>query len=177
MGDMNTLQNDVKLCKKELESMKRDQSPKQVTRSMSKKVNDENNGEGNDLKNALFAAIKSRGRSKVKSDSPKPAENSDPMQALFRAIKNRTPKPTESSDPMQALFGAIKDRKKGPSTSNNGDSPPPSDVKYSPGVHRLEHFLTHSNKIISFAGQDQDAAIRACKVWQAITFFITMLLR
>ena len=78
---------------------------------------------------------------------------------------------------MQALFGAIKDRKKGPSTSNNGDSPPPSDVKYSPGVHRLEIFLTHSKTILSFAGQDQDAAIRACKVCQTIMFFITMLFR
>ena len=46
---------------------------------MSKQINDENNGEGNDPKNALFAAIKSRGESKEKNDSPKPAESIDPM--------------------------------------------------------------------------------------------------
>ena len=46
--------------------MKRDQSSKRVTRSMSKQIKDESTGAVVDPRNAMFAAIKSRGGSKVK---------------------------------------------------------------------------------------------------------------
>lgn len=137
IGDMNGLRNDYKLCKTELTSMKRDQSSKRVTRSMTKKITDES--EVADPRKALFAAIQSR---KEKPESPK--------------------SPPESSDPRQALFAAIK--KKGAASNEGGESSPKSDVKYSPGVDRLQNFLNRSKTILSLAGQDQDAATRACKV-------------
>jgi len=141
IGDMEAFRKDYKLCKTELTSMKRDQSSKRVTRSMTKKIKEESSsGEVNDPRNAMFAAIKAQGVSKEKSDPSKPAESSDPMQALFGAIKSRNKSST--------------------TTDTSGDSPP---VKYSPGVLRLEEFLTHSKTILSFAEQDQDAATRACK--------------
>jgi len=139
MGDMRTLQKNYKLCKTELTSMKQDQSSKRVTRSMSKQIKDESVV---DPRNAMFAAIKSRGGSKGKNDSPKPAE---------------------SGDSRKALLGAILNKKKGAMADTDGDSSPSSDVKHSPGVHRLQDFLTHSKTMISLAEQDQDAAIRACK--------------
>jgi SOS response regulatory protein OraA/RecX len=136
MNDVNTLRNDLKLCKNELTSMKRDQSSKRFTRSMSQKMSDENYAE--DPKGALFAAIKSRGSEKT---NPLPTHN----------------------DPRQALFAAIKSKKNADAAETDEESPS-SDVLYSPGVHRLQKFLTHSKSILSIAEKDQDAAVRACKV-------------
>ena len=132
---MTTLRNDYKLCKTELASMKRDQSSKRVTRSMSKKIKDDSNDD--DPRKALFAAIQSRGK-------PPPPATSDPRQALFAAIKNKNN--DESSD------------------KEDASSTPSSDVKHSPGVQRLQKFLSHSKTILSLAERDQDAAVRACKV-------------
>lgn len=147
---MNALRKDYKLCKTELANMKRDQSSKRVTRSMSKKITEETgSGGASDPRKALFAAIQARGGSEQKSDSSKPTENGDPMQALF---------------------GAIKSRNKDPTTTGVADDPPSSDVKYSPGINRLQEFLTHSKTILSLTDKDQDAAIRACKV----CFFLTL---
>lgn len=139
MSDVNTLRNNYKLCKTELTSMKRDQSSKRVTRSMSKKI-DEESKVADDPRKALFAAIQSRGSKKEDESSP-------------------------SSDPRQALFDAIKNQKKGePTNAGDGCSSPTSDVKYTPGVHRLQKFLIHSKAILAAAEKDQDAAVRACKV-------------
>ena len=137
MGDMNTLQKNYKLCKTELTSMKRDQSSKRVTRSMSKQIKKE--GEAEDPRKALFAALQSRGGAKEKEEPPKPA------------------------DPRQAMFAAIKNQKKGVPESIDKDSDS-STVKYTPGVHRLQKFLDQSKTTLSLAERDQDAAIRACKV-------------
>jgi len=141
IGEMTTLRNDYKLCKTELTSMKRDQSSKRVTRSMTKKIIDES--EVGDPRKAMFAAIQAR---KAKHDSPQlePPVSADPRQALFAAITSKKNSATATSD-------------------NNDDSPASSDVKYSPGVHRLQKFLSHSKTILSLAERDQDAAIRACK--------------
>ncbi|KAL3815366.1 hypothetical protein ACHAXA_000753 [Cyclostephanos tholiformis] len=135
MNDMTSLRNDLKLCKNELTSMKRDQSSKRLTRSISKKMSDKSNVD--DPKGALFDAIKSRG------------------SKMNRALST-------NSDPRQALFAAIKNRKNADSAETDGESPL-SDVQYSPGVHRLQKFLTHSKSILSIAEKDQDAAVRACK--------------
>lgn len=119
--------------------MKRDQSSKRVTRSMSKTIKDE--GEVDDPRKALFAAIQSRGDPEKKKDvSPPP----DPRQALFAAIKNKN--------------------KEGGATSDKDGDTLPSDVTYTPGVHRLQKFLNHSKTALSLAERDQDAATRACKV-------------
>ena len=75
------------------------------------------------------------------------------------------------------MLGAITNKKKGAMSDTDGDSSPSSDVKHSPGVHRLQEFLTHSETILSLAEQDQDAAIRACKVCQeAFTFSIIVMI-
>ena len=140
LGDMNTLRNDYKLCKTELASMKRDQSSKRVTRSMSKKIKDES--DVGDPRKALFAAIQSRGSSAKDDASPTP----------------------ETSDPRQALFAAIKNKKKDESTDKDCTTQESSNVKYTPGVHRLSKFLIQSKSMLSRAEKDQDAAIRACKV-------------
>merc|ERR1712194_181209 len=132
MGNMKTLQNDYKLCKTELTGMKRDQSSKRVTRSMTKTM--KNESDQGDARQAMFAAIKSRG-------APSP-ENSDPRQALFTAIQKKG--------------SAVPD-------NTNGDSSATPKIKDSPGVHRLQQYLTHSKTILSLAERDQDAAIRACK--------------
>ena len=119
--------------------MKRDQSSKRVTRSMSKKIKDES--ETADPRKALFAAIQSKGGGLKEKKAP------------------------ESSDPMQALFAAIKNKDKGNAAIADKDcESAPCDVKYSPGVHRLQKFLNHSKTILSLAEHDQDAAIRTCKV-------------
>ena len=110
--------------------MKRDQSSKRVTRSMSKKIKDES--DVGDPRKALFAAIQSRGSS--------------------------------ASDPRQALFAAIKNKKKDESTDKDCTTQESSNVKYTPGVHRLSKFLIQSKSMLSRAEKDQDAAIRACKV-------------
>lgn len=115
--------------------MKRDQSSKRVTRSMSKKIKDES--DVGDPRKALFAAIQSRGDA-----SPTP----------------------ETSDPRQALFAAIKNKKKDESTDKDCTTQESSNVKYTPGVHRLSKFLIQSKSMLSRAEKDQDAAIRACKV-------------
>ena len=74
------------------------------------------------------------------------------------------------------MLGAITNKKKGAMLDTDGDSSPSSDVKHSHGVHRLQEFLTHS-KILSLAEQDQDAAIRACKVCQeGFTFSIIVMI-
>ena len=135
--------------------MKRDQSSKRVTRSMSKQIKDDSTGAVVDPRNAMFAAIKSRGGSKGNNDSPKPAG---------------------SGDARQSLLGAITNKKKGAMSDTDGDSSPSYDVKHSPGVHRLQEFLTHSETILSLAEQDQDAAIRACKVCHAFAFFIIVMI-
>ena len=109
--------------------MKRDQSSKRVTRSMSKKIKDE-------------------------------SDVGDPRKALFAAIQS-TP---ETSDPRQALFAAIKNKKKDESTDKDCTTQESSNVKYTPGVHRLSKFLIQSKSMLSRAEKDQDAAIRACKV-------------
>ena len=105
--------------------MKRDQSSKRVTRSMSKKIKDE-------------------------------SDVGDPRKALFAAI--------QTSDPRQALFAAIKNKKKDESTDKDCTTQESSNVKYTPGVHRLSKFLIQSKSMLSRAEKDQDAAIRACKV-------------
>ncbi len=115
--------------------MKRDQSSKRVTRSMPKKI--KNESEVDDPRKALFAAIQSR----KKEESPK-KPHTDPRQALFAAIKNQT---------------------KGESPGKDCDSSA-SEVTHTPGVHRLQKFLSHSKSVLSMAERDQDAAIRACKV-------------
>lgn len=102
--------------------MKRDQSSKRVTRSMSKKIKDE-------------------------------SDVGDPRKAL-----------PETSDPRQALFAAIKNKKKDESTDKDCTTQESSNVKYTPGVHRLSKFLIQSKSMLSRAEKDQDAAIRACKV-------------
>jgi hypothetical protein len=79
MNNLTLLRNDYKLCKSELTSMKRDQSSKRITRSMSKKIENEISI-NDDPRGALFAAIKSRS-SKNQDD--------DPRNALFAAIKNK----------------------------------------------------------------------------------------
>ena len=137
MNDVNLLRNDLKLCKNELTSMKRDQTSKRCTRSMSQKMSDENNVD--DPTGALFAAIKSRGSKKINNSSPK---NNDPRQALFAAIKNN----------------------KNAGAAETDEETPSSDVLYSPGIDRLQKFLTHSKSLLSIAEKDQDAAVRACKV-------------
>jgi len=136
LGDMNTLRKDYKLCKTELASMKRDQSKKKAS-SMPKKANVDEVG---DPRKALFAAIQSRGAKE--DDSPKQEESSDPRQALFAAIKKKGEATKDDSSP----------------TSSS------SNVKYTPGVHRLSKFLIHSKSILCRAEKDQDEAIRACKV-------------
>ena len=118
--------------------MKSDQSSKRVTRSMAKKINNES--EVADPRKALFAAIQARG---AKEEAPKSPEVADPRQALFAAIKNRQKKESSAED-------------------DEGSSP--SDVEYTPGVHRLQEFVNKSAAVLSLAAQDQDAAIRACKV-------------
>lgn len=140
MGDMTTLRNNYKLCKTELSNMKRDQSSKRVTRSMSKKIKDESEVD-DDPRKALFAAIHSLGS---KEENPKSTDSADPREALFAAIKNRTKEETSDKD--------------------GDNSSPPSDVKHSPVVHRLSKFLTRSKLSLSLGEKDQDAAIRACKV-------------
>ena len=142
LGDMNTLRSDYKLCKNELASMKRDQSSKRVTRSMSKKIKDES--EVADPRKALFAAIQSRGAVEEAETSKEKENNSDPRQALFSAIKNQ--------------------KKKDETTERDNDVDSPTSVKYTPGVHRLSKFLIHSKSILCSAEKDQEAAIRACKV-------------
>jgi len=144
LGDMNTLRKDYKLCKTELASMKRDQSKKKAS-SMPKKANVD---EGGDPRKALFAAIQSRGSAK-EDDSPKQEESSDPRQALFAAIKKKGEATKDDSSP----------------TSSS------SNVKYTPGVHRLSKFLIHSKSILCRAERDQDEAIRACKVRLVCCFF------
>ncbi|KAL9184842.1 hypothetical protein ACHAXT_002619 [Thalassiosira profunda] len=141
VGDMDGLRAEYKLCKAELAGMKRDQSSKRVTRSMSKKMADE--GEGGDPRKALFAAIQARGAGEEAAPKSPPKE--------------------EGGDPRQALFAAIKNRTTGASPDEEGDSPAKSNAKHTPGVHRLSKFLLHSRETLSLAGQDQDAAIRACK--------------
>ena len=141
---MSTLRNDYKLCKTEVSSMKRDQSSKRVTRSMSKKIKDDGEVD-NDPRKAMFAAIQSRGSQKKDDDSPPQS-------------------PKSSGDPMQALFAAIKNKKNVETSPKEGDSEAPSDVTYSSGVTRLQKFLSHSKTILSLAERDQDKAIRACKV-------------
>lgn len=79
MNNLTLLRNDYKLCKSELTSMKRDQSSKRLTRSMSKKIEDEISINDHP-RGALFAEIKSRS-SKYEDD--------DPRNALFAAIKNK----------------------------------------------------------------------------------------
>lgn len=135
MNDLNSLRNDYKQCKSELTSMKRDQSSKRVTRSMSKKINNECYVD--DPKGALFAAIKSR-------------------------ISQKTDVSSTSSDPRQALFAAIQNKKRPESAETDADSPT-SDVQYTPGVHHLQKFLNYSKSILSLAENDQDGAVRACK--------------
>lgn len=137
---MNTLRSDYKLCKNELASMKRDQSSKRVTRSMSKTMKDES--EAADPRKALFAAIQSR--SGATNESPKKKEN--------------------NSDPRQALFSAIKNKKKDETTGKDNDVDSPTSVKHTPGVHRLSKFLIHSKSILCSAEKDQEGAIRGCKV-------------
>ena len=143
MGDMTTLRNNYKLCKTELSNMKRDQSSKRVTRSMSKKIKDESEVD-DDPRKALFAAIHSLGSKEEKEQSPKSTESADPRGALFAAITNQTKEET--------------------SADSGDNSSPPSDVKHSPGVHRLSKFLTRSKLSLSLAEKDQDSGIRACKV-------------
>ena len=141
LGDMNTLRSDYKLCKNELASIKRDQSSKRVTRSMSKTMKDES--EAADPRKALFAAIQSRSETK-EAESPKKKEN--------------------NSDPRQALFSAIKNKKQDETTGKDNDVDSPTSVKYTPGVHRLSKFLIHSKSILCSAEKDQEGAIRGCKV-------------
>ena len=117
IGEMTTLRNDYKLCKTELTSMKRDQSSKRVARSMSKMIKDES--EVDDPRKAKFAAIQAR---RAKNDSP---VSGDPKQALFATIKSKQNRAAKRT------------------SDNNDNSPASSDVKYSPGVHRLQKFLSH----------------------------------
>ena len=79
MNNLTLLRNDFKLCKSELTSMKRDQSSKRLTRSMSKKIEDEISINDHP-RGALFAEIKSRSSKN---------EDDDPRNALFAAIKNK----------------------------------------------------------------------------------------
>ena len=133
IGEMNSLRKDYNLCKSELSKMKNDQSSKRVTRSMAKKIDDE-------------------------------GEVEDPRKALFAAIKARAPKEEKAppADPRQALFAAIKNRKQ--DTSEGSDETDTCKTEYTPGVQRLQDFLNHSKTVLSLAESDQDAAIRACKV-------------
>jgi len=124
------------LCKAELSSLKRDQSSKKKSAgSLPKKAKDQ--GEAADPRTALFAAIKSRG-------SPADA------------------KPKAPPDPRQALFAAIKSKKD--STNAVQEESIESNITYTPGVGRLQSFVDHSKSVLSLTEEDQDAAVRACKV-------------
>ena len=107
--------------------MKRDQSSKRVTRSMSEKMKKESD------KAAMFAAIKSREMS----------TNSDPRHALLAEIQKK--------------------KKDSTAAESTHQSSTLSDVKYSPGVYRLQKYLTHAKAMLSLAERDQDAALRACR--------------
>ena len=111
---------------------------KASTWSMSKTIKDES--EVDDPRKAKFAAIQAR---RAKNDSP---VSGDPKQALFATIKSKQNRAAKRT------------------SDNNDNSPASSDVKYSPGVHRLQKFLSHSKTIIFLAERGQDAGIRACKV-------------
>ena len=150
---MTTLRKDYQLCKTELTKMKNDQSSKRVTRSMAKKIKDQ--CEVEDPRKALFAAIKSRG-AQERDDSTKSEENTDPRQALFAAIKSRNKQEVSNEESISS----------------------PSNVEYSRGVRRLEDFLDHARTVLSLAEQDQDAAIRACKVFffHFLSFIFTLIL-
>jgi hypothetical protein len=135
MSDMISIRNDYKLCTKELASMKHDQRSKGLTKTSMKVTK---GGEVEDPRKAMFAAILSRG-SKEDGALKQPP---DPRQALFAAIKSRQVDKDDGSDDDSSESGA----------------------EYTPGVHRLQKFLTHSKLILSIANEDLDAAIRACKV-------------
>ncbi|EJK47036.1 hypothetical protein THAOC_34273 [Thalassiosira oceanica] len=135
-SDLNTLRNDYKLCKAELSSLKRDQSSKKKSASsLPKKAKDQGEA-GPDPRKALFAAIKSRGS---QADA----------------------KPKAPPDPRQALFAAIKSKK---DNTNAQEESIESNITYTPGVGKLQSFVDHSKSVLSFTEQDQDAAVRACKV-------------
>jgi hypothetical protein len=101
---------------------------------------------------------------KINGDS----EIEDPRKALFAAIKSRGSEENDAAtgneDPRKALFSAIKNRKK-QDVPDDDDESPASNLEYSRGVQRLQDFLNHSKTVLSLADCDQDAAIRACKVW------------
>ncbi len=118
--------------------MKKDQSSKKITQSVSEKKDER---EPVDPRNALFAAIKARGAQENLQEE-KQSVDSDPRKALFAAIKKRgeaeTPKDSDCD------FSDV--------------------TKLSPGVQKLHRFLSHAEVLLSFAERDQNAAIRACKV-------------
>jgi hypothetical protein len=97
----------------------------------------------------------------------KGGEVEDPRKAMFAAILSRGSKEDgalkQPPDPRQALFAAIKSRQVDKDDGSDDDSSE-SGAEYTPGVHRLQKFLTHSKSILSIANEDLDAAIRACKV-------------
>lgn len=103
------------------------------------------------------------------------SEVDDPRRALFAAIKSRVPKEEASPpDPRQALFAAIKSRKENASGDLDGTNEP--NIEYTPGVQRLQDFLSHSKTVLSLADADQDAAIRACKVRISACVLISIIL-
>lgn len=135
-GDLNTLRKSYQLCQKELNCMKEDQ----VSKPSKSSPKGRNEGKAADPRNALFAAIKALGTSDD-DDSSKLTASIGPRQALFAAIKN-----------------------KGVESSHISSEAAVSNVKYSRGVQRLETFLCQSERVLSLAERDQNAAVRACKV-------------
>ena len=71
------------------------------------------------------------------------SEAEDPRKALFAAITARATKKEEpAADPRQALFAAIKSRKQ-ESAEDNNESIDTADTEYTPGVKRLQDFLSY----------------------------------
>ena len=178
VSDVRSMQSSLNKCETELENMKLDQykskNPTKKAKPKLKKVPES----GGDPKASLLAAIRSRSTDEDDSGSAR--------NGLLAAIRSRSTDEEDEedksegsneenasnadTDPRSALLAAIRSKSTNTlSTTSSAKSAGSNksydkNMKFSPGVERLEQFMKDANSTMKILENQRDSTVETCKV-------------